>query len=81
MFYALDTSMHRGQLYQIRIFSETSFWESEKTDYVNLTSGTYYIGYNGVKLNVVIVIDVSNKSKTFTIVRKIRNKRQFGIFS
>lgn len=42
------TSMHRGQLYQIRIFSETSFWESEKTDYVNLTSGTCYIGYDGV---------------------------------
>ncbi|XP_011445776.3 uncharacterized protein [Magallana gigas] len=36
--YTLDTSMHRGQLYQIRIFSETLFWESEKTDYVNLTS-------------------------------------------
>lgn len=46
--YTLDTSMHRGQLYQIRICSETSFWESEKTDYVNLTSGTCYIGYDGV---------------------------------
>lgn len=46
--YTLDTSMHRGQLYQIRIFSETLFWESEKTDYVNLTSGTCYIGSDGV---------------------------------
>lgn len=39
--YILDTSSHRGQIYQISMFAQTSFWESERLDYVNLTSGEW----------------------------------------
>jgi hypothetical protein len=40
--YVLDTSHYRGRLFQISIFAKTSFWESEKLDHINLTSGEWF---------------------------------------
>ncbi|XP_078320462.1 cubilin-like isoform X3 [Crassostrea virginica] len=36
--YSLDTSNHRGQRYRVRMFAKTSFWESQKLDYLEQTS-------------------------------------------
>lgn len=39
--YSLDTSNHRGQRYRVRMFAKTSFWESQKLDYLEQTSGNF----------------------------------------